>query len=554
MERSGTLGIADPKNSFSHYTLPGSESLAALLGIMKHYLIMATANRPRPVVLTIMDGWGENPNPENNAVAMARTPNFDRLWNGYPHTLIRTDGPFVGLPEGQMGNSEVGHLNIGAGRIVKMDVTRIDDMIASGEFSSNEVLQAAMAHGRPRRLHLLGLVSPGGVHSHTNHLYALLEMAKRKGVERVYVHCFTDGRDVPPQSGAGYIGELAAKMEEIGMGRIATISGRYYAMDRDRRWERVEQAFRAMVLGEGVKASDPVEAMRASYSAGVTDEFVEPAVLVDDGGEPVGSIQDEDAVIFFNYRADRARQMSLALNDPELEKPARSLAPKNLHYVTMTQYERSYPFPYALPPHRPERILGEICAEQGLKNLRTAETEKYPHVTYFFNGGAEKPFEGEAREMVASPKVATYDLQPEMSAAGVCDVVVKGIESEAFDLIVVNFANGDMVGHTGVIPAAVKAIEMVDECLRRIYKPLKSKGGAWIVTADHGNAELLVNPETGNPHTYHTTFPVPLVVVSEFQGKLREGGSLRDIAPTILGLLGIKQPEEMTGHDLRSAL
>ena len=505
-----------------------------------------------------MDGWGENPSPENNAVAMARTPNFDRLRLEYPHTLIRTDGPFVGLPEGQMGNSEVGHLTIGAGRIVKMDVTRIDDMIASGEFFSNEALQAAMAQGRTRRLHLLGLVSPGGVHSHTSHLYALLEMARREGAGRVYVHCFTDGRDVPPESGAGYIGELAAKMREIGTGRIATISGRYYAMDRDRRWERVERAFRAMVLGEGNKAADPVEAMRASYADGVTDEFVEPTVLVGESGEPVGGIEDEDAVIFFNFRADRARQMSIALNDRalndlELEKPARSLAPKNLYYVTMTEYDRNYEFPYVLPPHRPQRILGEICAEHGLKNLRTAETEKYPHVTYFFNGGAEKPFEGEAREMVASPKVATYDLRPEMSAAGVCDVVVKGIEGEIFDLIVVNFANGDMVGHTGVIPAAVTAIETVDECLGRIHEPLKRKGGAWIVTADHGNADLLVDPESGEPHTYHTTFPVPLVVVSEFRGKLREGGSLRDIAPTILGLLGIEQPREMTGQDLRGS-
>ena len=513
---------------------------------------MANANRPRPVVLTIMDGWGENPDPENNAVAMASTPKFDLLRRQYPHTLIRTDGPFVGLPKGQMGNSEVGHLNIGAGRIVKMDVTRIDDMIASGEFFSNETLKAAMAHARPRSLHLLGLVSPGGVHSHTSHLYALLEMAKLAGLENVYVHCFTDGRDVPPESGAGYIGELAAKMQEIGAGRIATISGRYYAMDRDRRWERIERAFRAMVLGEGNKATDPVETMRASYAGGVTDEFVEPTVLFDDRGEPVGSIQDEDAVIFFNFRADRARQMSLALNDPKLEKPARSLAPKNLHYVTMTRYERNYPYPYVLPPRKPERILGEICAEHGLRNLRTAETEKYPHVTYFFNGGGEKPFEGEAREMVVSPKVATYDLQPEMSAAGVCDVVVKGIESEAFDLIVVNFANGDMVGHTGVIPAAVKAIETVDECLGRIHEPLKRKGGAWIVTADHGNADLLVDPETGEPHTYHTTFPVPLIVVSEFQGKLREGGSLRDIAPTLLGLLEIEPPKEMTGQDLRT--
>ncbi len=508
------------------------------------------ACRNKPLILTIMDGWGENPDPANNAVAMARTPNFDRLRSEFPSTTIRTDGPFVGLPDGQMGNSEVGHLNIGAGHIVKMDVTRIDGMIASGELFDNPVLNGVMEHARSRRLHLLGLVSRGGVHSHSSHLYALLEMAKRKGVENVFVHAFTDGRDVPPESGADSIAELEAEMRRLGVGKIASISGRYYAMDRDRRWERVERAFRAMVSGEGRVATDPAAAVRASYERGVTDEFVEPTVLQDDAGRPVATIEDGDAVLFFNFRADRARQLSLALNDPSLEGLPRSLRPLDLHYVTMTEYDKTYSFPVVLPPFRPERILGEVVSEAGLRNLRVAETEKYPHVTYFFNGGGEKPFPGEERGMVPSPKVATYDLQPEMSAPGVCETVLRGIEDD-FDLIVVNFANGDMVGHTGVIPAAVKAIETVDDCLGKIEGPLREKGGAWIITADHGNADLMVDPETGLSHTYHTTFPVPLVLMSDFTGPLRSDGSLRDIAPTILGVLGIPTSEEMTGRDLR---
>ena len=507
-----------------------------------------------PVVLTIMDGWGHNTDPDlqqHNAVALARKPNFDRLWARYPHTTIRTDGSFVGLPEGQIGNSEVGHLNIGAGRIVKMDVTRIDEMIASGEIFSDSVLTKAMEHARPRKLHLMGLVGAGGVHSHIGHLFALLEMAQREGVEQVFVHVFTDGRDEPPQSGAGFVEQLVTRMDELGVGRIATITGRYYAMDRDRRWERVGRAFRAMVAGEGRKATDAVEAVRASYSAGVTDEFIEPVVLVDEQGEPLARIEDEDAVIFFNFRADRARQIALALNDPALEELPRSLAPKNLHFVTMTEYDRTYPYPHVLPPRQPERILAELSVEQGWRNLRTAETEKYPHVTYFFNGGREKPFEGEERTLIPSPKVATYDLQPEMSAPAVCDVVVKGIESGEFDWIVVNFANGDMVGHTGNIEAAVRAIETVDGCLGRIYQALKDKGGSWIITADHGNADLMVDPKTGQPHTYHTTYPVPFILVSGFGGDLRKDGSLRDIAPTMLGILGLDPPAEMTGQDLR---
>ncbi len=503
----------------------------------------------KPFVLTIMDGWGHNPSPKNNAVAMARTPNFDRLWASYPHTLLRTDGPFVGLPDGQMGNSEVGHLNIGSGRIVQMDITRIDEMIASEAIFANSVLKAAMS--RARSLHLLGLVSDGGVHSQLSHLFALLEMAKRESVENAYVHCFTDGRDTPPESGAGFIERLQTRITALGVGKIASVSGRYYAMDRDKRWERVEKAYRAIVMGEGIRAGDPVAAVRASYAAGITDEFIDPVVIVDSGGCPAGAIGNGDTVVFFNFRADRARQMTLALNDPATELPGKPAKPSNLHYVTMTEYDRNYQYPIVVPPEFPDGILGEICEREGLRNLRTAETEKYPHVTYFFNGGREKAYGGEERELAPSPKVATYDLQPEMSAAGVCDIVVRGIDSRAFDLIVVNFANGDMVGHTGVISAVVKACETVDGCLGSIEAALKRSGGQWIVTADHGNADLLVDPATGEPHTYHTTFPVPFVLASEFRGELQSGGSLRDIAPTILGCLGVIKSPEMTGRDLR---
>lgn len=507
--------------------------------------------RPRPVVLTIMDGVGHNPNPENNAVAMANKPNLDRLWESYPHTLIRTDGPFVGLPDGQMGNSEVGHLNIGSGRVIQMDTTKIEASIDDGSIFENEALKASMAHAKDRALHLMGLVSDGGVHSHIRHVFALLEMAKREGVAKVFVHVFTDGRDTPPNSGIEHVKALEAKMDELGVGQIATVSGRYYAMDRDKRWERTERAFDAIMLGEGDLNASPVAAMQAAYDKGTTDEFIEPVVILDEKGDARGLLRDEDAVVFFNFRADRARQLTLAFNDAELAQPAREKAPKNLHYTTMTQYDKTYSYPMVIPPLMPEKILGEVVAEAGLKQLRTAETEKYPHVTFFFNGGREQPFEGEARELMQSPKVATYDLQPEMSADGVCKIVTDAIESDEYDLIVVNFANGDMVGHTGVIPAAVRAVEKVDQCLGKIEAALKGKNAAWIVTADHGNADLMINPETGEPHTYHTTFPVPLILVSEYRGELKDDGSLRDIAPTMLGLLGIEQPEEMTGRDLR---
>jgi 2,3-bisphosphoglycerate-independent phosphoglycerate mutase len=500
-----------------------------------------------------MDGWGHNPDPANNAVAMARKPNFDRLWQQHPHTLIRTDGPFVGLPEGQMGNSEVGHLNIGSGRIIKMEITRIDELIAGGNVGENPALRGAMEHGAKTRLHILGLCSDGGVHSQLSHIIGLVELAKKQGVREVYLHCFTDGRDTPPESGAGFIAELQHALNQIGLGKIATVSGRYYAMDRDKRWERVEKAFDAMVLGQGVKQTDAVEAMKRSYERGVTDEFVEPIVITDANGVPVAQIRDGDAVLFANFRADRAREITLALTSETLERPSRSKAPKNLHFTTMTEYDEKYTFPVVIEKHFPAHVLGEVCEANGLTNLRTAETEKYPHVTYFFNGGREKPFEGEEREVVPSRKdVATYDLAPEMSAAGVCDVVVRGIESKSFDVIIVNFANGDMVGHTGVIPAAVKAIETVDACLGKIEAALKPYDAAWIITADHGNADLLVDPITGLPHTYHTLFPVPFILASNYTGPLHEGGSLRDISPTILGLMGVQQPKEMTGRDLRA--
>ncbi len=495
---------------------------------------------PKPFVLTIMDGWGHNPNPENNAVAMANTPNFDRLWAANPHTYIRTDGPFVGLPDGQMGNSEVGHLNIGSGRIIKMDITRIDDIVAQGSMGESAALQGAMDHARGQRLHIMGLCSDGGIHAQLTHIMALVETAKRRGLTDIFLHCFSDGRDTPPESGVDYVTQLQAKLYELGVGKIATICGRYYAMDRDKRWERTERAFNAIVLGDGVQENDPAQAMRNSYERGVTDEFVEPIVL-----DQAGRIRNDDAVIFANFRADRARQITLALNG-RMDK-----APKRLHYVTMTEYDATYTYPVVIEKHFPENVMGAVCEAQSWRNLRVAETEKYPHVTYFFNGGREKEFTGEEREMVPSPKVATYDLQPEMSAAGVCDKVVKGIESDSFELIVVNFANGDMVGHTGVIPAAVKACETVDACLGRIEAALKPKDAAWIITADHGNADLMVDPTTGQPHTYHTTFPVPLILAGNFSGALRGGGSLRDLSPTILGVLSAEQPAEMSGRDLR---
>jgi len=518
--------------------------------------------RPKPIVLTVLDGWGYSPETKGNAIYLARKPNYDELLKKFPNTLIHTSGPWVGLPEGQMGNSEVGHLNIGAGRIVLMDITRLDLMIKKGEFFRNELLLKAMERGRERQLHLLGLLSDGGVHSHINHLFALLRMARENRVERVFVHCFMDGRDTPPNNGIDYLRQLQQRMREYGFssttgGRIATVTGRYYAMDRDNRWDRIERAYRAMVHGEAeYKAPDPIEAIRRSYEQGITDEFVLPVVITTGAAgaaQPVGQIRDDDAVIFFNFRADRARQTTRALVEPGFDKFTDSKRPKNLFLVAMTQYEKTWPWlQYVLGPEKVEHILAQVFAEMNFKNLRVAETEKYAHVTYFFNGGVEKPFAGEERILVPSPKVATYDLKPEMSAAGVTDNVVKAIEKGDFDAIVMNFANADMVGHSGNLEAAIKAVETVDACLGRIYQVLRPRGGAWIVTADHGNAETMIDLATGGPHTYHTTNPVPLILVTEDDKVTLRNGALQDIAPTLLGVLGVPKPAEMTGRDLRA--
>jgi len=530
-------------------------------------------SRPKPLVLVILDGWGFRAETKANAIALARKPTYDRLLREYPNTLIHTSGKYVGLPDGQMGNSEVGHLNIGAGRIVHMDITRIDLMIQNGEFFSDPVLLAAMKHGRVvgRRLHLFGLISDGGVHSQQAHLYALLKMAKQNGLERVFVHAFMDGRDTLPTNGAGYLEQLQQKMREYNCGKVATVNGRYYAMDRDRRWERIAKAFNAMVYAdaEGGKYADPVQGMKDSYNKGVTDEFVVPFVCTDNRGEPLATIRDEDACICFNFRADRVRQITRALarNSGLNEQGGRNLpgaadldatiprdrVPKNLYYVCMTQYDKNFSLPAVIPPESLNNILANVMAQSNLRNLRVAETEKYAHVTYFFNGGVEQPFPGEDRVLVQSPKVATYDLKPEMSAAGIADAVVKAVNDGTFDVIIVNFANADMVGHSGKIEPTVKAVETVDACLGRIEPAVRAKGGAMLITADHGNAELMIDPATGGPHTAHTTNPVPFIVISD-NGKqftLKPNGSLRDISPTILGMLGLGEPKEMTGQDLR---
>jgi 2,3-bisphosphoglycerate-independent phosphoglycerate mutase len=529
--------------------------------------------RPKPLVLIILDGWGYRAETKANAIAMARKPTYDRLLREYPNTLIHTSGQFVGLPDGQMGNSEVGHLNIGAGRIVHMDITRIDRMIQNGEFFSHPVLLQAMKHARSggRKLHLFGLVSDGGVHSRQEHLYALIKMAKQQGLDRVFVHAFMDGRDTLPTNGAGYLQQLQQKMREYNCGQIATVNGRYYAMDRDRRWERIAKAYDAMVFGKGEGGTyvDPVQGMKESYNKGVTDEFVVPFVCVDNRGEPVAKIGDEDSCICFNFRADRVRQMTRALcrnsglndkggsdlpgaSDLDATIP-RDSVPKNLTYVCMTQYDKNFALPVVIPPESLSNILANVMASSSMRNLRVAETEKYAHVTYFFNGGVEQPFPGEDRLLVPSPKVATYDLKPEMSAQGIADAVVKAVNDGTFDVIIVNFANADMVGHSGKIEPTVKAVETVDACLGEIEKAVRSRGGAMLITADHGNAELMIDPETGGPHTAHTTNPVPFIVIAEDarQYSLKPNGSLRDISPTMLGMLGISEPKEMTGGDLR---
>ncbi len=527
----------------------------------------------KPIVIAILDGWGYAPAGPANAIELARKPVFDRLWREHPHTLLQTSGPAVGLPEGQMGNSEVGHLNIGAGRVVQMDVTRIDQAVATGEFFSNPVLLEAMRQARGHQLHLLGLVSDGGVHSHITHLEALLRMARRQQLARVFVHAFTDGRDTMPESGQNYLRRLLQIMREVQVGEIASLSGRYYAMDRDRRWERIKLAYDAMTQGSGphqdAEASGEPAAVRVlldSYARGVTDEFVVPTVLAR-AGAPVGVIRPDDVCINFNFRADRARQITRALTrageaaapDPaalESVLPA-ARCPRPLHYVCMTRYDRNFGLPVVIPPASLENILAKVLADRGLRNLRVAETEKYAHVTYFFNGGVETPFSGEEREMIPSPKVATYDLQPSMSAEKVAARVVRAIEKEPFSVIVVNFANADMVGHSGKLAPTIQAVEAVDAGLGEIYAALRRTGGSLLITADHGNAELMVDPATGGPHTAHTTNPVPLILVNADQdapagaAPALRPGSLRDISPTALGLLHLPEPPQMTGMDLR---
>lgn len=509
------------------------------------------SGRKKPVALIILDGFALRDETHGNAVAQAKKPNFDRYWSRYPHTLLRASGEAVGLPEGQMGNSEVGHLNIGAGRIVYQDLTRVTKAIRDGSFFENETFLGAIRHVKEHgsKLHLYGLLSDGGVHSHIDHLFALLELAARQQVPDVLVHAFLDGRDVAPDSGIHYIRQLLAKMEELGTGRLATVQGRYYAMDRDRRWDRTEKAYRAMVYGEGPKYRDPVQAVKESYEKSVYDEFVVPTVIVDERDRPVGLIEDNDAVIFYNFRPDRAIQISLAFTNEDFRGFDRGpKRPKNLYYVCLTHFSETVKGYVAYRPTDLDNTLGEVLSQHGLRQLRIAETEKYPHVTFFFSGGREEPFPGEDRILINSPKVATYDLKPEMSAYEVTDALLKEIEAEKHDVIVLNFANPDMVGHSGKLEPTIRAVEAVDECLGRVVEAVLAKGGVAVITADHGNADMVLDEEN-RPHTAHTTFPVPFIVTDEGV-KLREGGILADIAPTILHLLGLPQPKEMTGRSI----
>lgn len=513
---------------------------------------MVAADR-KPLMLIIMDGWGINQETEGNAVAQAKTPYYDSLLDTYPHTQLDASGENVGLPEGQMGNSEVGHLNIGAGRIVYQDFTRISKSIREGDFFKNGILLEAIDNARNKNtsLHLIGLLSDGGVHSHITHLYALLELAKQKALSRVYVHALLDGRDVPPANAREYIDALEEKFKELGIGAISTVMGRYYAMDRDKRWDRVEKAYDAMVYGEGQKATLASGAVAKSYEQGKTDEFVEPTVIIKDTGEPVATVKDGDSVIFYNFRPDRAREITRAFVDDDFHGFDRKNPHPKVFYVCMTQYDKTIDAPVAFKPQVLMNTMGEYLSKQGIKQLRIAETEKYAHVTFFFNGGVEPPNTGEERILIPSPKVATYDMKPEMSAIEVTEAVLKEIEVDRFDVIILNFANPDMVGHTGIMAATVKAVETIDNCLDRIVEAVKSKNGIVLVTADHGNAEQMTDPETGQPHTAHTTNPVPFIYINDRHpdAVLRQG-RLEDIAPTMLSLLGIGIPAEMTGKTL----
>lgn len=499
----------------------------------------------KPLILMILDGFGIAGD-KGNAIKAANKPNIDRLFSSNPVTQIGASGMDVGLPDGQMGNSEVGHTNIGAGRVVYQELTRITKSIQDGDFFQNEALCNAIDNAvkNGTALHIMGLLSDGGVHSHNTHLYGILELAKKKGLEKVYVHAFLDGRDVPPSSGKDYVAACVEEMKKIGVGQIATVMGRYYAMDRDNRWERVVKAYSAMVYGEGVKCADPVEAVAASYAEGVTDEFVVPTVI--DGAAPIGA---NDSMIFYNFRPDRAREITRTFVDPDFTGFERKKGFFPLTYVCMTQYDATMPnVQVAFKPQSLDNTFGEYISNKGLTQLRIAETEKYAHVTFFFNGGVENTYENEDRILVASPKVATYDLQPEMSAYEVADKCVEAIKSGKYDVIVLNFANCDMVGHTGVFDAAVKAVEAVDACVGKVTDAIAEMGGVSLITADHGNADKMFEDD-GSPFTAHTTNPVPFCVIG-YPCQLREGGKLADIAPTMLQILGLEQPEEMTGKSL----
>ncbi|MBI4576835.1 MAG: 2,3-bisphosphoglycerate-independent phosphoglycerate mutase [Planctomycetes bacterium] len=506
----------------------------------------------RPAVLVIRDGWGVAPAGPGNAVNLARTPVLDRLLGEAPWALLACSGEAVGLPRGVMGNSEVGHMNFGAGRLVRMDVTRIDRAIADGSFASIPVLCDAMDRARQGALHLVGLCSDGQVHSAMGHVRALLELARSRGVARVWLHAITDGRDTAPDSSPRYLSEIEGWCDSLGVGRVATVSGRYFAMDRDRRWDRVGRAYDAMVHGRGETARSAVEVLRVSHAAGVTDEFVEPRVLVDEGGAPLGPVHGGDVVLSFNFRADRMRQLAHALTDARFEGFDRGGAPRP-RLVCMTRYDEALDLPVAFAPQTFRRTFAEVVSGAGLRQLRIAETEKYAHVTFFFSCGREEPWAGEERVLVPSPRVATYDQSPAMSAVEVTDVLVDRVRRSAQEVVIVNYANADMVGHTGSIPAAVAACEAVDGCIGRVLEAAAGAGAAVLVTADHGNAEQMIDPVTGGPHTAHTTHPVHVILVDPSRpgARLAPGGRLLDVAPTLLDLLGVERPLEMEGRSLR---
>ncbi|MCJ8015145.1 2,3-bisphosphoglycerate-independent phosphoglycerate mutase [Paenibacillus sp. KQZ6P-2] len=506
---------------------------------------------PKPVALIIMDGFGLRNTDEGNAVAQAKKPNYDRLMAKYPHTTLTACGEAVGLPAGQMGNSEVGHLNIGAGRIVYQDLTRISKSIREGEFFANPTLVEAVrsAKNSGKKLHLYGLLSDGGVHSHIAHMFAMLDLAKKEGMHEVYIHAFLDGRDVAPDSGKKFIEELQAKIKEVGVGKIATVQGRYYAMDRDKRWERVEKSYRAIVYGDGPKYTDPMQAVTESYNKSVFDEFVEPTVIVDENGQPVSLVESGDSVVFLNFRPDRAIQLSQVFTNKDFRGFDRGPKfPENLHFVCLTLFSETVEGYVAYEPKNLDNTLGEVLVQNNKKQLRIAETEKYPHVTFFFSGGRDVELPGETRILINSPKVATYDLQPEMSAYEVADACVKEIEADKHDAIILNFANPDMVGHSGMLEPTIKAVEVTDECMGKVVDAVIAKGGVAIIIADHGNADMVFDEE-GRPFTAHTTNPVPFILTSE-NVNLREEGILADVAPTILDLMQLPKPAEMTGESM----